>query len=113
MTCPSCGTKFCYLCGSVLPARNPYVHYSPDNRRGSKFCKGNLFYGVDEEGRQVALRRDILRQRQQGNWQEEEDEEWTEEDEEDEPLEANIPGEVDGIDVDDEDVEVFGVMGMI
>src|SRR5271167_3581570 len=77
MTCPSCGTKFCYLCGRILPSPNPYVHYSPDDRRGGKFCKGMLFYGIDEEGRQVALRRDILRQRQQGN----QEEEWTEEDE--------------------------------
>ena len=97
MTCPSCGTKFCYLCGSVLPARNPYVHYSPDDRRGSKFCKGMLFYGVDEEGEQIALRRDILRQREQGDFQQQE---WDEEDEE----EGDIR-EQEELDEDSEDEE--------
>ena len=69
MTCASCGTKFCYLCGeyqptidnsdfSVLNQPNPYLHFSLDNPRASKFCRGRLFEGVlENEARNIVFRR--------------------------------------------------------
>jgi hypothetical protein len=50
MTCLTCHTKFCYLCGEVLPLNNPYAHYSFDNPRASTSCRGLLFHGIDENG---------------------------------------------------------------
>src|SRR5271170_6660494 len=51
MACLTCHTKFCYLCGEVLPYENPYAHYSFDDARASKGCRGMLFHGIDEDGR--------------------------------------------------------------
>ena len=50
ITCLTCHTKFCYLCGEVLPGDNPYAHYSFDNPRASRSCRGLLFHGIDEDG---------------------------------------------------------------
>ena len=54
---------------------NPYIHYSLEDPAASKTCRGQLFYGVDEMGVQVAGREDILRRRRQRNndW---ENEDW-------------------------------------
>lgn len=37
-------TDFC----RVLDHGNPYSHYSPDNPRASKECRGLLFHGLEE-----------------------------------------------------------------
>lgn len=51
MTCVTCDSKFCYLCGEILPKENPYLHYSLEDKRASRRCRGMLFHGIDEEGR--------------------------------------------------------------
>ena len=62
---------------SVLDKTNPYSHFSMDNPRASKFCRGRLFEGaLENEERNVVFRRDV---RWRDYWNEEEEEEEEEE----------------------------------
>lgn len=60
---------------SVLDKTNPYSHFSTDNPRASKFCRGRLFEGaLENEVRNIVFRRDDHR-REYWNDDEEEEEE--------------------------------------
>ena len=78
MTCLTCHSKFCYLCGDILPPENPYTHYALDDPEASKSCRGLLFHGVDENGqlRDAEGRVDAFWwRRRQWDWEAEEEEE--------------------------------------
>ncbi|EPQ26531.1 uncharacterized protein PFL1_05853 [Pseudozyma flocculosa PF-1] len=58
MTCQSCRTHYCYLCGKSISATNPYLHF---NTPGAG-CYNRLFDGlmpgapqVDEDGRPIDM----------------------------------------------------------
>jgi hypothetical protein len=57
-----------------LDAKNPYSHYSLDNKDASRFCRGKLFEGVDENGDVVLQRRRNNHWRNEG-WNLESDDE--------------------------------------
>lgn len=50
MTCTSCHTHFCWLCGAVLSNQNPYRHF----QFGVTSCSGKLFEGMTTEDLNLA-----------------------------------------------------------
>jgi hypothetical protein len=71
----------------VLDKTNPYSHFSIDNPRASKFCRGRLFEGVMENN--IMLRRD-------DRWREY----WNDDDEEEQQQQHHV---------DDDDDDEFRV----
>jgi hypothetical protein len=64
MTCKSCQTHYCYLCGKAISAQNPYQHFNTPGRE----CYHRLFDGL--LGDQAPQAQDGVQQEQaQGNEQ--------------------------------------------